>query len=137
MADKSNAELVLQAFKDWGDGRGSFFDIVSPDAVWTIPGTSAHCGTWHGRDVFLSEIAKPFLARFATPFLPTVRRIWVDGETVVVLWDSRSTDRDGKPYANSYVYIMTFQDGLATEVTAFLDMAAFNDVWDRVRPAAA
>ncbi len=83
MAQHENAELVRKAFDDWATGRGSFYDLLTQDALWIIPGTSPRCGTWHGRDTFLSEVVTPFLGCFSS-FSFSVRRIWSDQDTVVV-----------------------------------------------------
>ena len=130
LTEHPNAALVRKAFDDWATGRASFYDILAPDAVWTIPGTSPHCGTWHSREAFLTDMVRPFLSCFST-FSFTVRKIWTDGDTVAVHWDSQATDRDGRPYSNAYVYVIALEGGFATSVTAFLDMVAFNDVWNR------
>lgn len=135
MTAHENAELVRKSFNDWAAGRGSFYDLLKPDAVWVIPGTSPHCGTWHGRDQFLSEMVTPFLGCFAS-FSFAVRKIWADDETVVAHWDSQGTDRTGIPYANSYIYVIELEGSQASRVTAFLDMAAFNAVWNRFIPNA-
>jgi ketosteroid isomerase-like protein len=130
MTHHDNAELVRKAFDDWATGRGTFYDLLTPDAVWIIPGTSPHCGTWHGRDRFLSEMVAPFLGCFSS-FSFCVRRIWADENTVAVNWESQGTDWCGISYANSYVYVIEMVGGQATSVTAFLDMVAFNAVWNR------
>ena len=56
-------------------------------------------------------------------------------DQVFVRWDSKATACDGKPYANSYAYFLTMRDGRATALTMFLDMGAFDDVWNRCQPA--
>ena len=79
----------------------------------------------------------PFGARFAggEPFRPvTVRSITADGDTVVVVWDGRGVANDGRPYENSYAWIMRLVDGKVVDGTAFYDSISFNDLWERVRP---
>jgi ketosteroid isomerase-like protein len=134
MTHRENAEIIRKSFDDWAAGRGTFYDLLKPDAVWIIPGTSPHCGTWHGRDRFVSEIVTPFLGCFSS-FSFSVRRIWADEDTAVVHWDSQGTDRTGGAYANSYIYLIEMDHGQITSVTAFLDMAAFNALWDRFIPS--
>ncbi len=56
---------------------------------------------------------------------------------MVVLADAEGTRRDGKPYANSYVFVLELRHRRVVKATEFLDMAAFNDVWDTVQPAPA
>jgi uncharacterized protein len=40
--------------------------------------------------------------------------------------------KDGKPYRNSYLWIFRMQGGRAIEVTAYLDLAPYDDVLRRV-----
>ena len=51
--------------------------------------------------------------------------------------DATGITRDGQSYANSYVFVFEMEGPRVTRVTEFLDMAAFNAVWDRVQPAPA
>ena len=79
----------------------------------------------------------PFGARFATaePFRPVeIRSVIADGDTVVVVWDGRGIANDGRPYENSYAWIMRLADGRVVDGTAFYDSISFNDLWERVRP---
>ena len=53
---------------------------------------------------------------------------------MAALADATGTTRDGQPYANTYVFVFEMAGRRVTRVTEFLDMAAFNTVWDRVAP---
>lgn len=129
----SNRNVVDCAFTDWKEGRGSFYDLLTEDGSVTIAGQSPHSGTF-GKAEFLRDRAKPFQARFSTPIVPTHWTIWAEGDQVIVRWDSKATACDGKPYANSYAFFLAMKDGHATELTMFLDMGAFDDIWNRCRP---
>jgi uncharacterized protein len=86
---------------------------------------------------FIDAVLAPFGARFSTsePFRPiTIRSIHADGDTVIVLWDGRGITNDGKPYENSYAWIMKLRDGKVIDGTAFYDSISFNDHWTRVQP---
>lgn len=56
---------------------------------------------------------------------------------MIVHWDGATAARDGKNYRNSYVWIMRLRSGKAVEVTAFLDLAAYQEVLRRVPDRAA
>ena len=71
----------------------------------------------------------------AEPFRPVeIRSVIADGDTVVVVWDGRGIANDGRPYENSYAWIMRLADGRVVDGTAFFDSISFNDLWERVRP---
>lgn len=129
-----NLRTVRETFHKWSAGKGSLNDLMAENAVIVIPGTAPHCGTF-SKSVFVRDVATPFMARFSRPPAPQARKIWSQGDDVVVLAEAEGTRRDGKPYANSYVFVLNLRRGRVVRATEFLDMAAFNDVWDQVDPA--
>ncbi|MDQ0568975.1 ketosteroid isomerase-like protein [Variovorax paradoxus] len=128
-----NRQFIADAFTQWQQGGRTFFqDVLSPDVVWTIKGTSPVAGTYRGRQDFLDRAVKPFADRLSAPIRPVVRDIWASGNDVIVHWDGTTTAADGVPYSNSYVWIFRMKDKRATEVIAFLDLAPYDDVLRRV-----
>ena len=132
-ARRRQTRAVRRAFQVWGRGEGSIYDLMEANTEIVIPGTAAHCGAYR-KDVFLREVAGPFGACFAKPPLPHLRALWSKGGTVAALADATGMTRDGQPYANTYVFVFEMAGRRVTRVTEFLDMAAFNAVWDRVAP---
>ena len=128
------ARAIRRAIAKWAQGAGSIYDLMDDDAEIVIPGTPAHSGTYR-KDVFLAEVAGPFVARFSAPPLPRLVALWSDGPTVVVRAEAGGTTRDGAGYANAYVFIFEFARWRIVRVTEFLDMAAFEAVWDSGEPA--
>ena len=129
-----HAETVRGAFEAWSMGISSPYDLMDDDAEVVLPGTSAHCGTYR-KDTFMREVAGPFTARFATPPVPRLRRLWAAGDSVAVWADAVGTTHDLQPYSNTYVFVFEMSAHSITRVTEFLDLAAFGAVWDRVTPA--
>lgn len=137
-AESRNRQAVTQAFERWAAGGAGFFDeILATDVVWTIEGSGPSAGTFQGREVFLDRTVHPFVSRLSAPVRPVRQQVWADGEHVIVNWDGEGMARDGIPYRNSYAWILRMRDGKAVEVTAFLDLAPYDDVLQRVpQPAA-
>ena len=130
------SRLVREAFKAWRTGTGSMYDLMDDGATIAIPGTTPHCGAFT-KEAFLRDTAAPFAARFAVPPIPQLRDVWSNPRGVVAAADATGTTRDGKPYANSYVFIFEMDGDRATKLTEYLDMAAFEAVWDGVDAGAA
>ncbi len=126
--------IVREAFSKRSTEAGSILDLMPADGIVVIPGTVPHCGAF-SKSQFVIEVATPFLARFSKPPVPRPRKIWADGDDVAVVADAEGTMLNGRPYANSYVFILELRDGLLMKATEFLDMSAFNAVWDSVDPA--
>lgn len=133
MTEQRNKEIVQQYFDDWRNERSSFFDLLAPDATWTITGTGATAGTYRKQEL-LDQVINPTSARLSIPIVPTVRGIWADGNMVIALWDGEAIAGDGRPYRNTYTWYFKMQNGKAIEAIAFLDMQEFTDLWTRVSP---
>jgi uncharacterized protein len=131
--EQRNKEIVRQYFDGWCNGTGNFFDLLAPEATWTITGTGSTAGTYR-KQALLEQVINPTSARLSTPIVPTLRGIWADGDMVIALWDGAATAGDGRPYRNTYTWYFRMQDGKAIEAIAFLDMQEFNDLWTRVLP---
>lgn len=135
----SNKAVVETTLDAWMSGdAGALAALLSDDIEWTIAGRSLAAGTTHGRAELMTKILAPFGARFAhsaDPFRPRrINGVYADGDTVVAWFDGAGTANDGKPYANSYVWLLSMQHGKVVRATAFFDSIAFDDLWRRVRP---
>ncbi len=135
--DVSNAAAVRASFAAWSAGTGGPFDLLAPEATWTIVGHSIVSKTYESRDAFMTEVIRPFNARMRVGLKPRVHDIYSDGDTVIVLFDASATARDGKPYRNTYAWFLDMRDGKIVRATAFFDSLEFNDLWQRVQPAPA
>ncbi|WP_339530378.1 nuclear transport factor 2 family protein [Pseudomonas mucidolens] len=132
-----NKHLVTEAFDRWAAGGSTFFsDMLAPDVIWTIKGSSPSAGTYRGVDRFIEHAVRPFVSRLSSPVKPLNKQVWADGDHVIIQWDGLGVAQDGQPYHNSYAWIFHMRDGKAFEVTAFLDLAPYDDVLRRI-PAAA
>jgi uncharacterized protein len=130
-----NKVLVQQAFDAWAAGTGSPYDLLAENVKWTITGNSLASKTYGSREAFIGEVIRPFNARMSVGLKPTIRRMYADGDTVIVFFDASGTAKDGVPYANTYAWFLELQDGKITNASAFFDSIAFNDLWTRVQPA--
>ncbi len=72
-----NKRLVTDAFNRWAAGGSDFFnEMLAPDVVWTIAGSSPSAGTYRGREPFIARAVLPFVSRLRTPVRPSATRIW-------------------------------------------------------------
>ena len=135
MGEAENKQIIQRAFGAWAAGTGGVFDLLAPDAQWTIVGNSVAAGTYHSREEFLSKVIRPFNARLATPLMPKVHALYADGDTVIAYFDASATVRDGSTYTNTYTWYLRMQQGAIMEAVAFFDSIEFNDFWARAQPA--
>jgi ketosteroid isomerase-like protein len=132
---EANRETIRGAFQAWQDGTAPITDVFAPEMVWRIEGHSVASREYPDRQAFIDEVLAPFGARFAggERFRPvTIRSIHADADTVIVVWDGWGVANDGRPYENTYAWIMRLEDGRVVDGTAFYDSISFNDLWARV-----
>ena len=132
--ETQNKHKVQAGFDAWRNGTGSPFDLLAPNAKWTIVGNAPVSRTYNSKQEFMDVVIEPFNARMSQRLIPIVRRIYTDGDTVIALFDAEGTARDGKPYRNTYTWYMKMDAGSIVEVIAFFDTIEFTDFWTRVKP---
>lgn len=134
---ETNREIVADAFAAWSRGEGHVSSIFADEMTWEIVGRSRASGTYGSAREFSDQVLHPFGARFRpdAPFRPvTIRGIYADGDTVIVLWDGEGTTTAGTTYRNTYAWFMTLRGGKVIDGTAFYDSITFDELWDDVSP---
>ena len=131
----SNKAVVRASFERWRNATGGPFELLAPDAEWTIVGSSPLSKTYHSRQEFLDQVIGPFNARMATPLVPAVRGLYADGDMVIILFDASATTRDDRPYRNTYTWHFQMKDAKVVKAIAFFDTREFDEFWTRVAPA--
>ena len=131
---ESNKALIQASFDGWRSGNGGPFELLVPEAEWTIVGSSPLSKTYHSRKEFLDEVSEPFNARMAKPPVRTVRGIYADGVMVIILFDIDAIGRDGLPYHNAYTWYFQMKDAKVVKAIAFFDTRIFDEFWTRVSP---
>lgn len=129
-----NKALVQASFERWKNGTGGPFELLAPDAEWTIVGSSPLSKTYHSKQEFIDQVIGPFNARMAKPLVPIVRGLYADGDMVIIFFDGSSTAKDGMPYHNTYTWYFQMKAGQVIKATAFFDIREFDEFWARVSP---
>ena len=117
--NKAIVTAIYQAMAE-GDGR-PFVDAMAEDFTWIIEGTNSWSRSWRGRDNVRRELLRPLFDQFATPYRARAERIIAEDDTVVVLAKGEVTTKAGKPYNNSYCFVIRLADGKMIELREYLD----------------
>lgn len=132
MNAQTKKEIVTKAFDAWTtQGTSDVFDLLADNLQWRINGSTPWSKTYTSKQQFMDEVIIPLNEKLSVKIKPTVRHVYQDGNTVIVIWDGQATALDGKPYRSSYSWNMTFTGDQITHVEAFLDGQEFGDIMQR------
>lgn len=124
-----NVDVVREAFAAWEQGNsGPLFKAVAADVSWRVIGTTPLSGTHHGKVAF-RDATQPFTERLAEPIVAKVLAVHDVGDTVIVQWEGTSKGTNGRPYNQSYCWVMHLTDAKIDNVVAYLDTALVNDIF--------
>lgn len=128
MVERSHVEELFGKLRT---DPGAFFEKVSDRVQWTVMGTHPLAGTYRSRAEFLERTfdrLNRILENHAASL--AIERVLIDGDVAVVEMKGRGTAINGKPFDNIYCWITTFEDGIITEVTAYVDSALVQRIID-------
>jgi uncharacterized protein len=118
------AGYVESLFANLENGKsGAFFEHVADDVNWTVMGTHPLAGTYHTKGDFLAHTFARLDKILKEGVVLRVTNILVDGESAAVELESLSTALNGKPFDNTYCWVVHFSDEIIVEVRAYLDSA--------------
>lgn len=125
-----NGSLVRKAFSAWetGDSR-PFFDLVADDVTWTVIGSTPVSGTHRTKKAFLAAAGKLF-DRIDGPIIAKIVDVITAGDQVVLRWEGTGKGRNGRPYLQTYCWVLRLAGGRVTEVVAYLDTAMVDAMFD-------
>ena len=126
MSDKTNTEVVQQAYDAFGQGDiPALLNLLTDDVEWSLPGPSVipWAGTRHGHEgvtEFFSMLGKTLEFEQFEP-----REFVAQGDTVVVLGHERSLVKAmGRMFEQEWAHVYTLRDGKIAKARFFGDTAA-------------
>lgn len=105
-----------------------FFEKVAPDVQWTVMGTHPLAGTYHSKEDFITHTFGRLNKILKEGVILEVRNIFIDFDVAIVEMESLSTALNGKPFNNTYCWIVRFEDDMIVEVRAYVDSALVQNV---------
>ena len=124
MGEAENKQLLQRIFSEMAKGNSApFVESWADDFCWTVIGTTKWSWTYRGKKAVLAELMEPLFAQFADRYTNTAHRFIAEDHYVVVECRGRVTTKAGKPYNNTYCYVIRLEDGKLLELTDYLDTA--------------
>ena len=120
MGAAENKAVVLRFFElRFADPKAAW-ELVAPDATWTIPGSLPLSGTFEGRQSIFDDYLGQHTNDFET-ITSEVTRAIAEDDLVVVEYHARGRTLTGRDYDTIYYYIVDVLDGRIQTVRQSLD----------------
>ncbi len=124
MTAEDNKRLLRGAFDGLAEADATaFLDLTADDFCWIIEGQSAWSTRFDGKEAVLRDLIPPLFANFATPYKNFAEEFIAEGDRVVVLCRGEVTTTSGKPYNNSYCFVIRMRGGKMVELREYMDTA--------------
>jgi ketosteroid isomerase-like protein len=114
---------VVQAFYDAGN-RGDMdtcSDLIADDIVWTNIGTTSLSGRFEGKQELQDKLLGPLFGGLKAGINMHVHNLVAEGDYVVAQTSGTAETLDGRPYNNSYCWVIRLRDGRFAEVNEYMD----------------
>lgn len=129
MNAEGKKQLVLETWRSVvaGDVKAAFANL-SDEVRWKIPGGIAGIsGVKNGKAeilAFLRVAAKVFPPGMRTE----IRKVYVDGDAVIVEMVNRSRTANDRPYENEYCFVFEIADGKIHEIREYVDTQRAHEI---------
>lgn len=119
-----DADFVRTLFANLEQGNSdAFFQHVADDVSWTVMGTHPLAGHYHSKQSFVDSTFARLNRVLKERIRLLVTHLLVSEDTAVVELKADSTALNGKPFNNTYCWVVRFVDNTVVEVRAYLDSA--------------
>lgn len=98
-----------------------FGEAMADDFTWRMIGSTAWSGTYAGKADVQQRLLKSLREQWATQYKSTPSRILADGDYVVVETRGNVVTKTGKPYNNTYCFVIRMRDDKMVELTEYFD----------------
>lgn len=124
MSTQENREIVRQFYEAGNRGdMETCIGLIADDIVWTNIGATSLSGTYRGKAELQEKLLGPLFGQLKEGITTTVHRLIAEGDFVVAQTSGVAETLDGRPYNNTYCWVIVMRDGKFAEVTEYLDTA--------------
>jgi uncharacterized protein len=124
-------DAVRKLFAHLETGKGDkFFAQVADDVDWSVMGTHPLAGHYTSKADFIEHTFARLNGLLEQGVILKVTDVLVSGDRAAVEMRSLSRAINGKPFDNTYCWVVRFSDGEIVEVRAYVDSALVQRVID-------
>lgn len=117
--NRATITAIMEALSR-GDAR-PFGEAMAENFTWRMSGTTAWSGTYTGKADVQQRLLGSLRQQWATQYKSTPSRILADGDYVVVETRGDVVTKSGKPYNNSYCFVIRMRDDQMVDLTEYFD----------------
>jgi len=122
MGVTENRQLMQNIFAALAEGNSRpLVESMPEDFSWTVIGRNSWSRTYKGRQAVLSELLAPLSTRIEGRVKLMAHRFITEGDFVVVEARGSNTTKSGKPYNNTYCFVIRLAEGKMREITEYMD----------------
>ncbi len=122
MSTEANKDVVQRFFQAGNSGdMDTCMSLIADDIVWTNIGTHSLSGTFRGKQELGERLLGPLFGQLQQGIHMTPQQLIAENDTVVAHCQGRAQTHDGRPYNNTYCWIIRIRDGQFVELTEFGD----------------
>lgn len=129
MSVEENKKIVHQFYAASNSGdMDACFNLIADDIEWTNIGSTSLSGTYHGKAELHEKLLGPLFGQLKQGIKSKVHRLIAENDFVVAQTSGVAETQDGRPYNNTYCWIIKLKDGKFVEVTEYMDTELITSV---------
>lgn len=135
MSAEENKKIVQKFYEASNGGDiDTCMNLIADDIKWTNIGSTSLSGTFKGKAELQEKLLGPLFGRLEQGIFTTVHRLIAEDDYVVAQTSGTAASTDGRPYNNTYCWIIRFRDGQFAEVTEYMDTELVSEVFGTTIP---
>lgn len=122
MSAKENRKIVEKFYAAGNSGdMDTCFNLIADNIKWTNIGSTRYSGTFQGKAELQEKLLGPLFSQLKQGIRSTVHRLVAENDYVVAQTSGMAETLDGRPYNNTYCWIIRLEGGKFVEVTEYMD----------------
>lgn len=122
METAGNKQLIQDIFAELALGNSRpLVESMADDFCWTVTGSNQWSGMYKGKQAVLEGLLAQLRSRIEGRIKTIGHRFIAEGDFVVVEARGDNKTKAGKPYNNSYCFVIRLADGKLKEITEYMD----------------
>jgi uncharacterized protein len=122
MSSAENKQLLQHIFAEMSQGNSKpLVDAMADDFRWTVMGSTSWSRTYSGKETVVKELFGALRAVLEGKISTSALRFIAEDDLVAVEARGNNVTRTGKPYKNTYCFVIRLAGGRLRELTEYCD----------------